>query len=178
MIVENEIYPVGRAIKPHGINGEIAASVDGDIDIASLKCIVLDIDGIFVPFFINSFRARGSEAVLLTIDGVTDENQAASLCNKEIYALRSDIGDIDSNTIDEDGGFYISDLIGFTLLDEQDNEIGSITGYDDSTANSLLIIEDKDHTVRYIPIADDLIEDIDPENKTISINVPEGLLDL
>ena len=178
MIVENEIYPIGRTIKPHGINGEIAASIDGAIDIAALKCIVFDIDGIFVPFFISSFRSRGSEAVLLTIDGISDENQASSLCNKDIYALRSDIGDIDKDTIDEDGGFYMSDLIGFTLLDEHNNEIGSITSYDDSTANSLLIIKDKVDNIRYVPIADELIEDIDPENKTISINVPEGLLDL
>ncbi|MDE7458313.1 MAG: ribosome maturation factor RimM [Muribaculaceae bacterium] len=178
MILKSEIYPIGRTLKPHGINGEIAASVESDIDLASLKCIVLDIDGIYVPFFIDSFRSRGSESVLLMIDGIKDENQAAGLCNKDIYALRSDIGDIDSELIDEDGGFYMSDLIGFTLYDQNETEIGSITNYDDSTANCLLVVEDTDNNTRYIPIADELIEGIDPENKTISINIPEGLLDL
>lgn len=178
MITASEIYPVGRTIKSHGINGEIAATIDSDIDIASLKCIVLDIDSIYVPFFISSFRSRGSEAVLLTIDGITDEKVAASLCNKDIYALRSDLGEINSDIIDEDGGFYMSDLIGYTLLNQNDTEIGNITGYDDSTANYLLIVEDKNHKTQYIPIADELIEGIAPENKTISINLPKGLLDL
>lgn len=178
MITASEIYPVGRTIKPHGINGEIAATIDSDIDIAALRCIVLDIEGIYVPFFIDSFRARGSEAVLLTIDGITDEKLAASLCNKDINALRSDIGEIDSSVIDEDGGFYMSDLVGFALLDQDDTEIGTITGYDDSTANCLLIVEDRNGKTQYVPIADELIEGIEPEKKTITINLPEGLLDL
>ena len=64
MIVESEISVIGRTLKPHGINGEIAATIDAPVNLDSLQCIILDIDGIYVPFFIRSYRYRGSEAVL------------------------------------------------------------------------------------------------------------------
>ena len=46
MIVESEISAIGRTLKPHGINGEIAATVDAAVDLDGLRCIVLDIDEI------------------------------------------------------------------------------------------------------------------------------------
>lgn len=176
MILQNELSPIGRTLKPHGINGEISAAVDSEIDLDSLRCIFLDIDGIFVPFFIRSFRARGSEAVLLTIDGVPDENQAAALCGLDIFALRKDIGD--ATDLDREDGFYLSDLIGFTLLNENGTRVGQVTGYDGSTANTLLSVECDNGSAVFVPIADELVEDIDVENKTLSLNLPEGLLDL
>ncbi len=176
MILQRELSPIGRTLKPHGINGEISAAVDSDIDIDNLRCIVLDIDGIFVPFFLSSFRARGSEAVLLTIDGVTNENEAASLCGLDIFALREDLGDLADE--DSEDGFYLSDLVDFTLLDENGVKVGRVTGYDDSTANTLLRVECENGANVFVPIADELVEAIDIENKTISINLPEGLLDL
>ena len=175
MIREQEITVIGQTLKPHGINGEISATIDRDIDIAALKCLVFDIDGIYVPFFVGSYRARGSEAVLLTIDGITDETQAAKLCGMDIFALKSDIDEDDET---ENDGFYISDLVGYQLIDGGNKAVGTITGYDDSTANTLLIIELPDKTTKYVPVADELIEEFDPECKTIKLNLPTGILEL
>ncbi|MDE6702733.1 MAG: ribosome maturation factor RimM [Muribaculaceae bacterium] len=176
MIREQEITDIGQTLKPHGINGEISATIDRDIDLNELKCIIFDIDGIYVPFFISSYRARGSEAVLLTIDGVTDETEAAKLCGKDIFALKSDVADIRDEDTDE--GFYISDLVGYTLLDIDNKPVGKISGYDDSTANTLLTIELEDGSTKYVPVADDLIEDFNPEDKSIKLNLPAGIFEL
>lgn len=174
MISDKEICHIGSIIKPHGINGEVAAIVDSDVYLPDLKCIVLRIDGINVPFFISSSRTRGSEAMLITIDGIKNEREAAKICGLDIYALKSDI---DENEIGEEG-FYVSDLIGFTMTDTDNHLIGTITGFDDSTANVLLFVEDTNGDTKYIPMADELIEDFDAENKTISLNLPAGILDL
>lgn len=176
MIREQEIAVIGQTLKPHGINGEISATIDRDIDIAALKCLIFDIDGIYVPFFVGSYRARGTEAVLLSIDGIKDESQAAKLCGMDIFALKSDLADLDDE-FDEDG-FYISDLVGYTLLDDKDKKIGEIIGYDDSTANTLLTIELEDNTTKYVPVADELIEEFNPEQKTIKLNLPAGIFEL
>ncbi len=176
MIRDNELSVIGRTLKPHGINGEISATVDSDVDLDDLRCIVLDIDGIYVPFFINSYRSRGSEAVLITIDGIKDENQAAAVCGLDIHALKSDLGE--QGSLDGDDGFYMSDLIGFKLLDQAGHTVGTISGYDDSTANTLLIVDNEEGESIYVPIADELINDFDAEARVISINVPEGLLEL
>lgn len=175
MIRRNEIAIIGHTLKPHGINGEISATIDGDIDPSDLKCIIFDIDGIYVPFFISSYRSRGSEAVLLTIDGIKDEDEAAKLCGLDIFALKSNIQDFDN---DDDDGFYLADLVGFKLYDQDDRPIGPITGYDDSTANTLLIVDSGDGDSRYIPVAEDLITDFNFDDKYIKLNLPSGLFDL
>ena len=50
-ITATELTTIGRLLKPHGINGEITMQLVVDVDIQSLKCIFLKLDGIFVPFF-------------------------------------------------------------------------------------------------------------------------------
>lgn len=175
MINDTDITSIGRFVKTHGVNGEINALVDPNVDIDSLKCIIVKIDGINVPFFITSSRAKGSESVLLTIDRIKDTDHAAELCGHDIYALRSDL---DDNAETGDDGFYVSDLIGYTLLDGDAATVGSITGFDDSTANVLLKVATADGREIYAPIAAELINDIDPDRQIISINLPEGLLDL
>lgn len=50
MIHRSEILEIGRLLKPHGIKGEITVELFGDIDMRALKCVVVNIDGIFVPF--------------------------------------------------------------------------------------------------------------------------------
>ncbi|MDE6528656.1 MAG: 16S rRNA processing protein RimM, partial [Muribaculaceae bacterium] len=87
MIRENELRVVGRLLKPHGICGEITALITGDVDLTELNCIVLRLDGIFVPFFLEAVRPKSSETDLLTINGISDETQAARLCPNDIYAL-------------------------------------------------------------------------------------------
>ena len=151
MIERRQLTEIGEIVKPHGIKGEVSATIDAVVDISSLRCIVLDIDGIFVPFFLNSFRARGSEAVLLSIDGINDENEAAKICGQSVYAITDELP---HDEYDDDEGFYMSDLIGFQLKDTDGDVVGTVTGYDDSTSNTLLIIEDKAGVSRYVPIAD------------------------
>ena len=103
MIRREDIIEIGQFAKPHGINGELTATIDYDgLDITQLKCIFCDIDGIPVPFFVESERPKGS-SVLLTIEGITDERQAAMLSLKPIFALRDEL-DIEED--DATDGWY------------------------------------------------------------------------
>lgn len=76
MILRTDITEAGVFNKPHGIKGEISATLDFDIDLSDVKCIVLDVEGIFVPFFIVSVRPKTSETVLITINGIDSEQKA------------------------------------------------------------------------------------------------------
>ena len=80
MIFESDLRPIGKLLKPHGICGEITALLMDDIDLRQLSCIILQLDGIFVPFFLRVVRPKSSETDLVLIDGVNDEAQASSLC--------------------------------------------------------------------------------------------------
>lgn len=175
MISRSETSVIGRIIKTHGINGEVVANIDCDIDVAELSCIILDIDGILVPFFTESTRQRSAESILLKIDGIDNEIQAAEIVNHDIYAKKEEL----VFNEDEDGetGFYASDLIGYKAI-ENINCIGEIEDIDDSTENALFIVRNGEGKILYIPIADEYIEGVDENSKTIRFLLPEGILDL
>ena len=54
-----DVYKIGRLGKPHGVKGEISFNFDDDIfDREDADYIILDIDGILVPFFIEEYRFK------------------------------------------------------------------------------------------------------------------------
>lgn len=50
MITRGMLTPAGEFNKPHGIKGEISASFDPRVDVGALKCVVAEVNGLFVPF--------------------------------------------------------------------------------------------------------------------------------
>ena len=176
MITSEQIIEIGKFGKSHGINGEISAFIDDDVDIEAIDRIVMDVDGIYVPFFIDSLRPKRTETVLIKIDGIDDERHAARLTNRIIYALKED--DVKVAPDHDDDGFYASDLIGYTIVHANGEPVGTITDIEDSTENALFVINRPDGQPAYIPIADELIDEINPEERYIVMTLPEGILDL
>lgn len=173
-MIREQLIEIGRFNKPHGVNGEISASAD--VDISQLSCIIVNMDGIDVPFFVNSVRTKGPDTVLLKIDGYDSEPQVKIFVNKDIYALASEV-EIERD--EDDDGFYASDFIGFTAVENDGTTLGEITDIDDNTENVLFIIRriDSDRPL-FIPVVPELIEAIDTAAGTITFILPEGLKDL
>lgn len=180
MIRDSELTLIGRFNKPHGVSGEIAATLlYDDLDLRGLRCIVVKVDGINVPFFLNDLRPKGRETVLLSIDGYDSDESVAVMTNKDIYALSAELRDALGEDGEEDDGFYAADLAGYTLLDSSGVTVGTIEGIEDSTANVLFIVKrpGSDNEL-FVPVADEFITDINPDTRTIVMQLPEGLLSL
>lgn len=185
MITLEQLKPVGKFLKPHGINGEIALQSDFyDLDFGAFRFVIADIDGIFVPFAIDAMRTKGAETFLLKLDGIDNEDQAAMLTNKTAYLLRSEIAEARRAESDEEGeegdddGFYADDLVGLTAVTDDGKTLGKVVDIDDSTANYLLVIETEDSAQLLIPLAEEFIESVDPEAGTLTLSLPEGMLEL
>lgn len=176
MISDDILSPIGHTVKPHGINGEINAVVDFDIDLDSLSCLIMKIDGINVPFFIESWRSRGCEAVLIKFDHIKNESEAEQFCGLELMALRAELPD-DGSGDGDDEGFYAADLIGWTVSD-CGTPVGTVEDFDDSTENLLLSVATPDGDHVFVPLADELILAVDSERKTLDMNLPSGLNEL
>lgn len=175
MITNSQISNIGKLVKPHGVNGEIVVTIDCDIDLSTVKCIIINIDGINIPFFISSIRPRGKESYLIMIDGINNEIDAALICGKSLHVLNNEIEDVE----DEEGGFYANDLIGYNVyLSDYNSFIGEIIDIEDSTENALFIVKRENNEIIYIPIVVDFIENISTETSTIIMDLPIGLLEL
>lgn len=180
----DDFVEIGRLQKPHGIKGEITANIDADIDVTRLSYIITVIDGLDVPFFISSLRPRNTESVLLSLEGIDNERDAAELSLLPIKVRRSDIEHITESDIDdEDNGMSASDLITYTLIDDADHNnpitIGTINAINEITADNWLFeINTPDGHMVMVPIVDDLITEIDTDHKTVTMTLPAGLTDL
>jgi 16S rRNA processing protein RimM len=173
MIKQEDVYKIGKLGKPHGVKGEVSFQFTDDVfDRVEADYLILDIDGILVPFFIEDHRFHGEETALVKFCDIDSQDKARELTGCEVFFPRKL-----SDSAEEEVAW--NELIGYTLTDaKSDKTIGTITSIDDSTLNLLFEIKTEDNQERLIPASEDLIEDIDTKGKTIRINLPEGILDL
>ena len=153
----------------HGIKGEISFLLDDDVfDRVDADYLVLDVDGILVPFFIEEYRFKSDANALMKFDGIDTQERARELTGCDVYFPRA------LAESDEDNLSW-AEMIGYSLVDAQSGQkIGTIAAVDDSTINILFELEDG----RLIPASEELITNIDNQKHQIEINLPEGILEL
>lgn len=177
MITRDQLIEVGHFNKAHGVNGEINAAMLIDVDLMPrLSCLVCDIDGIFVPFFVEAMRPKGPNTLLLTIDGFASQQEVATLVGKDIFALKSDYDELAQTSGDDDDDELPLDyFIGFAMTD-RGSRVGEIVEIDEATDNVLFVVRRDDGAMVTVPAVDDLIDSMDLEEHIIDMNLPEGLL--
>lgn len=172
MIRKNEVFPIGKIIKPHGINGELSFSFTTDVfDREDAEFFIIEMDGILVPFYIESYRFRSDTTALLKLEDIDNEEQARELSGQTLYLPNSFLEKMNESD------FTLDYFIGFTITDSHAGTLGTITAVDDSTENVLFIVDHNGDEL-LIPANDDFITQIDSENQTMHMQLPEGLIGL
>lgn len=175
MIKKEEIVDIGKFLKTHALKGELNAllSVEDDY-VTDGHPLVVDMDGIFVPFYAESIRPKGAEAALIKLQGVDSAEQAQQFVNKTIYGMRADLLDY----FDDPDLELKADFVDFRIVDSKLGDIGKIIDVDDSTANVLFVVEAADGHTFYVPVTEEFINAIDDEKQVIETTLPDGLVDL
>ena len=165
MIRKEEVYKIGRLGKAHGVHGEVSFQFDDDVfDRVDADYLVLEVDGILVPFFIEEYRFRSDTTALVKFCDIDTQERARELTNCDVYFPLA--------LVDKDAPLTLS---GFEIVDaETGKSVGRIATVDDSTANILFELEDG----MLIPANDDLITRIDTTSRQITMSIPAGLLEL
>ncbi len=178
MITADQLIEVGYITKLHGLKGEMQATITDTVfdDVRKCPYLVCQLDGIFVPFYLVGYRFRSDTSILLTFEDIDSQEKAQPFCGQTLYFDRrcftkQEAKEYDT-AIEEDLGY-----IGYDLFDVELGRIGQITGIDDQTANVLFLV-DRDGEEIMIPAADDLVEEIDDDEKTILMHLPVGLIDM
>ena len=174
MIKEEEVFKIGKFVKPHGIKGEINFAFDNDVfDRVECPYLICNIDGIFVPFFIKEYRFKGKETALMTFEDIDDEKKASLLSGHEVYFPRKYYEEDEEQDIDYSWSFFL----GFKVIDKRKGELGIIEEIDEKTINTLFLIRNEGGEY-IVPATEDFIDEIDPKNKILYLDVVEGLLDM
>lgn len=174
-ITEDDVFRIGRLGKPHGVKGEISFQFDDDIfDRVDADYVFVRIDGLLVPFFMEEYRFRSDETALMKFEGIDSADAAAELTGSDVFFPRS----MADETSDEQ--VSVAELIGYKVVEAGSGRvIGTVTNIDDATLNTLFEVETTDGQ-RHIdlPANADLVKDISRPARTITLVIPDGVLDL
>lgn len=174
MIRPEEVIRIGKILKPHGVKGEMAMLCENDCFDRTDECdyLIGDMDGILVPFFIDSYRFKSDTSVLIKFDDIDTLEQAERMAGVNIYFPKKflDEGDIVCPPEEFLAGYTVSDISTGRL-------IGTIERIEDTTLNVLLVIRCGTEEI-LIPFHEEFIEEIDEEKRHISMRIPEGLIQL
>ncbi len=167
MIRSEEVFQIGVLGKTHGVKGEINFIFEDDVfDRVDADYLVLELDGILVPFFIEEYRFRSDDRALLKFEDIDSEERAKDFIGVKVffpYALN------DKNLKNERRW---KDFIGYDI-----ENVGKINDVNDATQNVLFEVYYKDRLV-LIPAAEELVSMVNHEEKMIKMEIPQGLLDI
>ena len=177
MIRNDEVFNIGYIAKVHGLRGEVDLSFTDDcFDTGTADYLVLDMDGILVPFFWSEYRFRSNQTAIIKFDDIDSADQARQLGGRGVFYPKSGIVESDANEAERSA--YRA-LTGFTVSDGQAGLLGTVEHVDDSSANILLTIRSQSGDDEWlIPFHDDFLVHFDLRQRTLLLQLPEGILAL
>ena len=190
----DNLQQVAQVLKSNGTDGEFVMGfreiAPEDINLNEPVFIVFD--GLPVPFYIESFTKRGNTKALVRLTDICSMEDVEEISGKAVYIEEDNLPEM---TLEDDG---FAALVGWTLLtpgtpdqvgyddtdeandnDEEDGvilyEVGEITDFIDIPNNPCIEVETENGAVM-LPLHEDLILSLDPENLEIIMQIPAGLL--
>lgn len=173
MITRESVFKIGKIGRIHGVKGEVAIHITDDVfDRVDAEYLFVEVEGLLVPFFIEEYRFKSDTTVLMKFCDIDDADRASSLTGSDIYFPRDLVEE-------SDGELTWNELVGYTLIDSNTQQpVGEITHVDLTTINTLFEVNTPDKRTILIPAADELVDDVDRKARTITMRVPEGLVEL
>lgn len=171
MITASEVFRIGRLHKPHGLGGEISFSFTDDVfDRTESPYWVMEIDGILVPFFLESYRFSGETGALVKFLDMDDAEAVRLLCDHDVYYPKRYADSPSEETL------TWRDFIGWKVSDSKMGYLGQVSDVDDSTLNVLFALKTEQGDGLILPANEDLMERVDEAAHCLVMNLPEGLL--
>lgn len=158
---------IGKIINTHGLRGHVKVEpwCDGIETFEYLNRVFVN----NIEYEIKSVKIQ-KNLFLLKLEKLDSIEDAEKLKNKIIYANEDEMPPL------PEGTYYIKDIIGLSVY-EGENLIGKIVDWIETGANNVYIIKRPKGKDVLIPAIDSVIKEIDIENKKMSVNLLEGLME-
>lgn len=165
-IQRKDFQEVGSAVKVHGTKGELKFNLTQQIKLK--EWAFLEFRGKPVPFYIEHKKAEFEDEVILKLRGINTIEQAELYLGRTLLLPPKQIQKSKHQELD---------LIGFSIVDHILGNIGTIVALIENPLQILATVRHQD-IENLVPLADELIEEIDEKEKIIYMNLPEGLLEI
>ncbi len=170
----DELIVVAHIVKVRGLRGEVVADLLTDFPdrFENLKSLIgISAEGSQRSLQIEEQWFHGRRLVL-KFAGFDSIDEAKQLVDYDLAVSADERIELPSDS------FYEWELVGCRVETIEGKSIGKVTGVMRTGGVEILTVVDEDERDRMIPMASDIVVEIDKNNKLIRIDPPEGLLEL
>jgi 16S rRNA processing protein RimM len=159
------VRTIGIITRTHGFEGAVVVRSEGGITREPVQGepVFVVIDGIPVPFFTREAYITSKDTLIISFDDYPTPVSVARLKGCEVRTGEQ------PGAQDE-----LHDIKGFTIIDRKSGFRGVIASIEKNPGQMLAIVNTDQGEV-LIPLHNDLIIIIDPDNMVIEMSLPEGL---
>lgn len=169
-----DMLKVGIITSTHGVKGEVKVfpTTDDMNRFRKLKQVFLSNGKEMISLEIEGVKFF-KQMVILKFKGIDTMDDVVKYRQKDLFILRKDAVKLSKDE------YFIADLIGIDVYDEQDVRLGELTDVMTTGANDVYIVKMQDNEKELLlPAIKECILNIDIEQKKMHVHVMEGLLDL
>ena len=161
---------VGYLRRAHGVRGEMVMEIQTDFPERLKPKKKVFVGKHYQPMIIASVRNQ-REGLLIKLNGIDTPEDAARYNNQLVYVTAADRPPLPK------GQFYIHELIGFDVEDEEDKSIGTLSDIMQTGANDVYVVTRVDGSELLLPVISSVVLDIDADRRLIRVHLLDGLIE-
>lgn len=171
-VTMEEIFQVGVITSTHGVRGEVKVfpTTDDPKRFKRLKEVILDTGKEKLTLEVEGVKFF-KQLVILKFKGIDDINDVEKYRQKSLYVTRKNAVRLSRDE------YFIADLIGMEVIDEQNEKIGILKDVMETGANDVYVIDMADGRELLLPAIKQCILKVDVEQGIMQVHILEGLLD-
>lgn len=108
--------------------------------------------------------------VLIKFEGIDKIEQAEELRNSYLTVSRDSVEEL------EEGRYYIVDLLGLDVYTDEQVLLGTLDDIFNTGSNDIYVVKNKEGKQILLPAIEDVIKQVDLENKKIIVHLLPGLV--
>ena len=168
----DELLQVGIITSTHGVRGEVKVypTTDDVKRFKKLKDIILDTGKEQLPLEIEGVKFF-KQMVILKFKGLDNMNDVEKFRQKSLYVTRANAVRLRKDE------YFIADLIGIKVFDEENKELGVLEDVMVTGANDVYVIKLNDGRELLLPAIKQCILEVDVPEGRMKVHVLEGLLE-
>ena len=162
---------IGQIVNTFGIKGMVKVKPFTD-DIRrfdELKTVYVEKNGNQTEYEIEEVKYH-KDMVLIKFKSIDKIEQAEQLRNAYLTISRDSVEEL------EEGRYYIVDLLGLEVYTDEQVLLGILDDIFNTGSNDIYVVKDKQGKQILLPAIQDVIKQIDIENKKIIVHLLPGLL--
>lgn len=168
---EEEVFRIGEIVRVHGVKGKLEIAYTDDVFMrADIDYLFFRMDGLLVPFFVESYSSKGRNRALLKLEDIETEEAAQRFLEAEVFFPLDEVPEREE--IPDSWDF----LTGYKVSDVSAGLIGDIVAVNAQSTNVILFVEKEDGSEVMLPMHPDLVVGMDEKNRHITMELPEGIL--